>query len=71
MQRAIAALLVLATVAAFQPSMFAAARQSGQIAGKAVVEGKPLPNISVRLRNVDTGQLAATTPVAIGARQAH
>ena len=32
----------------------------GQVAGKAVVEGKPLPNIQVRIRDVNTGQLVST-----------
>jgi uncharacterized surface anchored protein len=42
-------------------SLDAAARAGqnvGQVAGKAVVEGKPLNNITVRLRNVDNGRLA-------------
>lgn len=31
--------------------------QAGQIAGQATVDGKPLGNVKVRLRNVDTKQL--------------
>jgi hypothetical protein len=58
-------LLVAAAVAVFATPLTAAGlkspAQTGQIAGKAVVEGKPLPNITVRLRNVETGQISATT----------
>ncbi len=32
--------------------------QAGQISGQATVDGKPLGNVRVRLRNVDTKQLA-------------
>src|SRR5439155_6571228 len=44
---------------ALQPLLLAAVRQQnlGEVAGKAVVEGKPLNNITVRLRNVDNGRL--------------
>lgn len=57
--RLLAATLVLAIPTSLQPlRVYAAARQNvGQISGKAVVEGKPLPNVTVRLRNVDTGQV--------------
>jgi len=44
-----------------QPLLFAARQNNGSIAGTAVVEGKPLSSISVRLRSLDTGQLAAST----------
>src|SRR5215212_1757986 len=60
MQRALAAILTLAPLFAFQPLTFAAVRSQqnlGEIAGTAVVEGKPLNNITVRLRNVDSGSL--------------
>jgi hypothetical protein len=48
---------------ASQPLLMAAgARQNlGEIAGTAVVEGKPLSKITVRLRNVDSGRLEANT----------
>jgi hypothetical protein len=57
-------LLVAAAVAVFATPLTAAGlkspAQTGQIAGKAVVEGKPLPNITVRLRDANTGQITAT-----------
>jgi hypothetical protein len=34
---------------------------NGLISGVASVDGKPLPNITVRLRNVDNGQLISNT----------
>ena len=37
------------------------ALQSGAISGVATVDGKPLANTTVRLRNVDTGQLVGNT----------
>src|SRR5258708_9048790 len=63
MKRALSGLLALATVLAFQPLPLAAVRQQnlGEISGTAVIEGKPLASITVRLRNVDTGQLAGNT----------
>src|SRR5260370_42387525 len=63
MKRALSGLLALATVLAFQPLPLAAVRQQnlGEIAGTAVIEGEPLAAITVRLRNVDTGQLAGNT----------
>jgi hypothetical protein len=43
---------------AYQPiPITALAQNTGEIAGTAVVEGKPLAKITVRLRNVDSGQL--------------
>jgi hypothetical protein len=61
LKRGVSAFLAVAMVLASQPLLFAARQNTGEIAGTAVVEGKPLPSITVRLRNVDTGQLAATT----------
>src|SRR5688572_7205353 len=37
------------------------AQATGAISGIASVDGKPLANVSVRLRNVDTGQLVGNT----------
>ena len=37
------------------------AQTNGAISGVATVDGKPLANVSVRLRNVDTGQLVGNT----------
>ena len=37
------------------------ALQAGQITGRALVDGKTLGNVTVRLRNVDNGQLLGTT----------
>lgn len=37
------------------------AQTNGAISGLASVDGKPLANVSVRLRNVDTGQLVGNT----------
>ena len=43
---------------AYQPlPITALAQNTGEIAGTAVVEGKPLPGVTVRLRNIDNGQL--------------
>lgn len=58
MKRAFSALLALAMFAAYQPiPITAVAQNTGEIAGTAVVEGKPLAKVTVRLRNVDNGQL--------------
>ncbi|HXG87625.1 MAG TPA: carboxypeptidase regulatory-like domain-containing protein [Vicinamibacterales bacterium] len=58
MKRAVALVLTLAVLAAYQlPTLIAAGQNTGEIAGNAVVEGKPMPNVMVRLRNVDNGQL--------------
>ena len=60
MRRILSAVLALAMVLGTQPLMLAAVRTQqnlGEIAGTAVVEGKPLNNITVRLRNVDSGNL--------------
>jgi hypothetical protein len=57
---------LLASVLCFSLAMAAApinliALQSGAISGVATVDGKPLANVTVRLRNVDTGQLVGNT----------
>ena len=39
----------------------AIAQTNGTISGIASVDGKPLANVTVRLRNVDTGQLVGNT----------
>jgi hypothetical protein len=60
MRRVLSAFLALAMVLGAQPLLLAAVRGQqnlGEIAGTAVVEGKPLNNITVRLRNVDNGRL--------------
>ena len=57
MRRILSGFLALAMVLGAQPLLLAAvsAQQNlGEIAGTAVVEGKPLNNITVRLRNVDS-----------------
>jgi hypothetical protein len=64
MKKLIASALVLALVVTAAPiNLIAAGRiQTGQIAGSAMVDGKPLGNVVVRLRNIDNGQLVGTTP---------
>jgi hypothetical protein len=60
MKKLIASVLTLALTLTMSPiNLIAAARQQnvGEIAGTAVVEGRPIPNVTVRLRNVDNGQL--------------
>ena len=60
MRRIFSAVVALAMVLGTQPLMLAAVRTQqnlGEVAGTAVVEGKPLNNITVRLRNVDNGNL--------------
>ena len=63
MKKLIASALVLALAIAAAPiNLIAAARfQAGSISGVATVDGKPLANVTVRLRNVDTGQLVGNT----------
>ena len=63
MKKLIASTLVLALAMLAAPiNLIAAARfQAGSISGVATVDGKPLANVTVRLRNVDTGQLVGTT----------
>jgi len=65
MKKLIASTLVLALAIAAAPiNLIAAARavqaSNGQISGVATLEGKPIPNVTVRLRNVDTNQLVGT-----------
>ena len=63
MKKLIASTLVLALAIAAAPiNLIAAARfQAGSISGVATVDGKPLAKVTVRLRNVDTGQLVGNT----------
>jgi len=63
MKKLVASVLVLALAIAAAPiNLIAAARfQSGAISGVASLSGKPIPNVTVRLRNVDTGQLVGNT----------
>ena len=63
MKTLIASALVFALAVALAPvNLIAAARfQAGTIAGTATVDGKPLANVTVRLRNIDTGQLVGNT----------
>jgi len=65
MKKLIASTLILALAIAAAPiNLIAAgklAQNTGQIAGNAVIEGKPMGNVTVRLRNVDTGQLVGNT----------
>jgi len=65
MKKLIASVLALALVIAATPiNLIAAGRlaqNAGQISGNAVIEGKPMGNVTVRLRNVDTGQLVGST----------
>ena len=58
MNRAISVLLAFALLLAYQPlPITALAQNTGEISGTAVVEGKPLPGVTIRLRNIDNGQL--------------
>ena len=63
MKKLVASVLVFALAVAAAPiNLIAAARfQAGSISGVASLEGKPIPNVTVRLRNVDTGQLVGNT----------
>lgn len=64
MKKLVASLLCVALAGAAAPiNLIAAGRaiQAGQIAGVATVDGKPLANVTVRLRNIDTGQLVGNT----------
>jgi hypothetical protein len=64
MKKLLASVLCLALTVAMAPiNLIAAAKtfQAGQISGTAALEGKPIPNTTVRLRNVNNGQLAGTT----------
>ena len=60
MKKLVASLLCVAL--AFVASPISLVGQGkGQISGVAQLEGKPIPNTTVRLRNVDSGQLVGTT----------
>lgn len=59
MKKLVASLLVAALAVVSAPINLLA--QNGQISGAATLEGKPIPNTTVRLRNIDTGQLVGTT----------
>ena len=68
MKKYVASLMCVALVISTQPlSLVALAiklqqpANIGQVSGRAVVDGKPLGNVTVRLRNIDTGQLVGTT----------
>ena len=62
MKKLIASVLVLALAVVAAPiNLIAAARQAGQISGVATLEGAPIPNVTVRLRNVDSDQLVGNT----------
>lgn len=64
MKKLLASALCVALATTISPvNLIAAGRaiQAGQISGMAAVDGKPLPNVTVRLRNVDTGQLVGNT----------
>jgi len=60
MKRALSVVLALAIVLAYQPLPLAAGQNTGEISGTAMSAGKPLANTTVRLRNVDNGQLVGT-----------
>ena len=60
MKRLLASVLCAALALTMSPISLVAL-QAGQIAGTAMVDGKPLANVTVRLRNVDTGQLVGNT----------
>jgi hypothetical protein len=66
MKKLIASALVLALAVVAAPiNLIAAGRAlqggKGQISGVATLEGKPIPNVKVQLRNVDSGQLVGNT----------
>ena len=60
MKKLIASVLVFALAILAAP-MNVIALQTGSISGVASVEGKPLANVTVRLRNLDTGQIVGNT----------
>jgi Carboxypeptidase regulatory-like domain len=61
MKRAISILLAVAILVAYQlPTISAAGQNTGELSGTAMVGGKPLPNVTVRLRNVDNGQVVGS-----------
>jgi len=64
MKKLVASVVTLALALTMSPvNLIAAgrvmARQSGVVSGTATVDGKPLGNVHIRLRNVDNGQLVA------------
>jgi hypothetical protein len=60
MKTLIASTLVLALAIAVTPgTIVASAWQTGEIAGTAVVGGKPLARVAVRLRNIDNDSIVA------------
>ena len=69
MKRFLATALCFALALSSQPvSVVAApakaqklAAAAGQVTGRAMVDGKPLMNVAVRVRNVDTGEIVGTT----------
>ena len=62
MKKLFASVLAFALTLTMSPiNLIAAVRQTGQISGVAALEGKPIPNTTVRLRNVDSGQLVGNT----------
>jgi hypothetical protein len=62
MKKLVASVLAFALTLTMSPiNLIAAVRQTGQISGIASLEGKPIPNTTVRLRNVDSGQLVGNT----------
>ena len=63
MKKLIASALVFALAIAAAPiNLIAAERfQAGIVSGVASVDGKPLANVTGRLRNIDTGQLVGNT----------
>lgn len=65
MKRLLASALVFALAMSAPANVFAAgkaiAQTNGAISGTATVDGKPLGNVTVRLRNVDNGSLVGET----------
>ena len=53
-------MLALSLASVFQSGSFAASLITGEIGGTALAQGRPLSNTTVRLRNLDNGQLIAT-----------
>jgi len=62
MKRLVATLLAVAWILGSGPRalILFAQPNNGEISGTAMVEGKPLAHMTVRLRNVDTGAIIAT-----------
>jgi hypothetical protein len=60
MKRAVSLVMVFAMFIASAPATILAAQNTGSVSGTAVVEGKPLPQVTVRLRNVADGRLVGT-----------